>query len=135
MPKAAAKDVVLPQDLTEATILEYAKRLALKAPNQRASHLLNLAMSALKLLILKGESDLIRLNAAKAILDLPLVQARLSYQTARVTAKPNATRSDRLAAKLQKLLSNGHSDAVLEALGTVESTESADNPMDLEGNP
>lgn len=90
-----------------ARIAEYQHQLNHLA-RRRPAHLLALAMSALKYLILESESDSTRLAAIRTVLDLPPVQAKLSQLAAtQSTRKPAAALSalsDEKLALLEKLL-------------------------------
>jgi hypothetical protein len=102
--------------------------------------LTNLAISTLKHLILKGESDTTRLAAVKVLLELPFVQAKLgvmtkavqnfhSHQHVHVETPP----SPELAQRLAGLLQSGGDQAqslILEALNTEDPSEDPANPKE-----
>jgi hypothetical protein len=57
-------------------VQQYARDMQTGA-TKRSAHMLNLALAGFKYLILKGESDAVRLQACKSVCELPFVQARM----------------------------------------------------------
>ena len=115
-----------------------------RTESQRSAHMMNLAMATCKWLILQGESDNLRLQAAKLIFDLPPVQARMGAMTRAVQAHyhqhvhvENPKVNQALMKSFEKMLETGHGAEVLQILAaenTPENTETPPNPLETEEN-
>ena len=126
------------EDTVEQSILAYSEQLSHRAPMQRASSLTLLALCSLKHLILKGESDSLRLSATKTLLDLPLVQARLGALTRKVEASyhkhSHVHVEGSLIDQLTGLIDKGESREIM-ALLTENSSETPAIPLETNENP
>jgi len=70
-----------------ADVLSQHQRKLSALGSRQSGHLCNLALATLKYLILQGKSDSVRLQAAKQLLELAPVQAKLQAMAARVATK------------------------------------------------
>lgn len=134
MAKASLKLNVEPQSEIKALMKDLQR-----TPSARAAHLTNLAICGLKYLVLKGESDALRLQACKALLETSPVQTKLGnmskamghyHQHVHVDATSQA-----LVEKLTQALTNGKSGEVLDLLSPTESVDISPNSLETNETP
>jgi len=89
--------------------------------SRRPGHLMNVALAALKYLVLRGESDSIRLQAVRLLLELAPVQAKLEAMAARANVKrPPQNVNPEVRARLAALLERGGEQAQALLLETLK---------------
>jgi hypothetical protein len=91
----------------------------------KAAHMLNMAMAGFKYLILNAESDAVRLQACKAVTELPMCQMRMGTIVKTIAQKAqhqhlHLESSPALSHQLAELLV-GKNPAALQALEHAES--------------
>ena len=114
------------QSVNAVTVLDYAKGL-MDMGVRKPGHLCNIALATLKHLMLHSESDSLRLQACRTILELGPVQQRLGAMTSRSERHYTPERggyhqhvhvdsSSPLAQKLTEMLKAGDEAEVMEVL-------------------
>lgn len=122
MPRGKLNGLIDHEATTQKQMLEMARSMPTGA-NLKAAHLLNLAVTTYKHLVLTAESDSVRLSAARAIVELPFVQAKLAVITSMIRRTPSlsAARLDpAIEERLSRLLANGDETVILDAIATVD---------------
>jgi hypothetical protein len=137
---SAAKIIARPEKPKDLPITEVARQIyqlhdaASSQLTRRPAHLLNMAMAGLKWLVINTQSDMVRLQACKAIIELPTVQARLlAMVNAMPKERPVQLNGD-VSATLAQLLV-GAKPADLRALEHAESQILPAKPKKTNENP
>lgn len=127
----ASKPVVVD---VETQIKEISKGMKRNA-NVRANHFTQMALCGLKYLILRTESDSLRLAAIKTLLELPMVQARMGNMARQVGhyhqhVHVEDPTSKALVEKLTQALATGQTQELLDMISPAKSIEITPKPLE-----